>query len=215
MQGVGLPVRGRGNARPTASALPNRCNLTYTLIQGKTAMKKTLLTAALLTAFGFAAVATQAKAANTGTINFSGKVYKDTCVITVNNGATVTLPTVATSAFSASSGVALASSATNFNIALSACDNNLVSASTAFSGTNVDTTTGNLKNSLSTNNSNVEIELLNGASVINTNTNANAPTIALASGAGNVTLTAEYITTATTTTAGLVQSSVGFTLTYN
>jgi major type 1 subunit fimbrin (pilin) len=179
-------------------------------------MKKTLLTAALLTAFGVAAIAPQAaSAASTGTINFTGKVYKDTCVITVNNGATVTLPTVATSAFSTSSGVALASSATNFTIALTACDNNLVSAATAFSGTNVDTTTGNLKNSLTTNNSNVEIELLNGASVINTNTNANAPTIALTSGAGSVQLTAEYITTATATTAGLVQSSVGFTLTYN
>jgi major type 1 subunit fimbrin (pilin) len=179
-------------------------------------MKKIVLTAALLTAFGVAAVAPQAaNAASTGTINFTGKVYKDTCVITVNNGAAVALPTVATSAFSTSSGVALASSATNFSIALTACDNNLVSASTAFSGTNVDSTTGNLKNSLTSNNSNVEIELLSGSNVINTSTNANAPTIALTSGAGSVQLTAEYITTATATTAGLVQSSVGFTLTYN
>jgi hypothetical protein len=64
-------------------------------------MKKTLLTAALLTAFGVAVVAPQAaNAASSSTINFTGKVYADTCVITVNGGAAVALPTVATQAAS-------------------------------------------------------------------------------------------------------------------
>ena len=180
-------------------------------------MKKTLLNAALIAGFGIAAFASQAaSAASTGTINFTGKVYKDTCVITVNGGSTVTLPTVATSAFASTSGTALTSSATPFTIALSSCDNNLVSAAMAFSGTNIDTTTGNLKNSLTTNNSNVEIQLLNSSgAAINTNTGANAPTIAIASGAGSTQRTAQYITNSTSTTAGLVSSSVGFTLTYN
>jgi major type 1 subunit fimbrin (pilin) len=180
-------------------------------------MKKTLLTAALLTAFGVAVVAPQAaNAASSSTINFTGKVYADTCVITVNGGAAVALPTVATSAFATTSGSALASSATNFTIALASCDTNLVSAATKFtSGSTVDSSTGNLKNSLTSNNTNVEVELLNGANVINTSTQANAPTITLSSGAGSIQLTAEYITTSTTTTAGLYSSSVGFTLTYN
>lgn len=179
-------------------------------------MKKTLMTAAVIASFGIAAFASQAAlAASTGTINFSGKVYNDTCTINVNGGgATVALPVVATSAFSTSAGVALTTSATNFSIALSGCDTNLTGAQMAFSGANIDATTGNLKNSLTTNNSNVEIELLSGASVVNTKTGVNAPLIALSSGTGSTTLTAEYITTAATTTPGLVSSSVGFTLTY-
>ena len=180
-------------------------------------MNKTLLSAALIAGFGIAAFAPQAAhAASTGTINFTGKVYADTCAISVNAGAAVALPVVATSAFAATVGTPLTSSATNFSIALSACDTNLVSGKVAFNGTNIDASTGNLKNSLTSNNSNVEIQLLNSsAAVINTSTNANAPTIALASGAGSTQLTAQYITTATATTAGMVSSSVGFTLTYN
>jgi major type 1 subunit fimbrin (pilin) len=176
-------------------------------------MKKTLLTAALIATFG---VAASANAANTGSISFTGKVYKDTCVISVNGGATVVLPTVATSAFATTAGTALTSSATPFTIALTACDNNLVSAAMAFNGSNIDTANGYLKNSLTTNNANVEIQLLNSTNaVINASTQQNAPTIALAAGTGSTTLTAQYITTATTTTAGLVASTVAFTLTYN
>jgi major type 1 subunit fimbrin (pilin) len=178
-------------------------------------MKTTILAAALLAGFGIAAFAPQAaNAASTGTINFSGKVYSDTCTIAVNGGATVALPVVATTAFAATANTPLSTSATNFNIALTGCDNNLVGAQMAFTGSNIDGTTGNIKNTSGTNYSNVEIELLSGANVINTSTGNNAPKITLASGSGSTTLTAEYITTSTTTSAGLVASSVGFTLTY-
>ena len=79
-----------------------------------TPMNKTLLSAALIAGFGIAAFVPQAAhAASTGTINFSGKVYADTCTVNVNGaGATVVLPTVATSAFAATANTALTSSAT-------------------------------------------------------------------------------------------------------
>jgi major type 1 subunit fimbrin (pilin) len=178
-------------------------------------MKKTLLTAALVASFGVAAVASQsAQAASGGTINFSGKVFADTCTVAVNSGATVTLPPVMVSAFSGAANTV--AGATNFNIALTGCDTNITNAQMAFSGSQVDTSTGNLKNSLTSNNSNVEIQLLSGTNVVNTQTQANAPKISLAgTGAGSTTLTAQYISTSATTTAGLVASTVAFTLTYN
>jgi major type 1 subunit fimbrin (pilin) len=81
-------------------------------------------------------------------------------------------------------------------------------------GPSIDTTSGNLKNA-TVGGSNVQIQLLNSASaVINTSTQANAPVIAVSGGTGSTTLTAQYVSTATATTAGLVTSSVGFTLTY-
>lgn len=177
-------------------------------------MKKTLLSAALMAGFGIAAFAPNAaNAASTGTINFSGKVFADTCTINVNGGSTVVLPPVMVSAFGGAANTV--AGATNFTVALTGCDTNIANAQMAFSGSNVDTTSGNLKNSLSSNNSNVEVQLLSGASVVNTNTQANAPKITLTSGAGSTTMTAQYISTAAATTAGLVSSAVNFTLTYN
>lgn len=174
-------------------------------------MKKTLLTAALIAGFGIAALAPlAAQAASSGVINFSGKVFADTCTITVNGGSTVTLPPVMVSAFGGAANTV--AGATNFSVALTGCDTNISTAQMAFSGSQVDTTTGNLKN---TGSSNVEIELLNGASVVNTNTQANAPKISLTNGAGTAPLTAQYISTTAATTAGLVSSTVNFTLTYN
>jgi major type 1 subunit fimbrin (pilin) len=185
-------------------------------------MNKTLLSAALIAGFGVAAFAPQAaKAASGGTINFTGKVFNDTCTVTVNNGNTVVLPVVATSSFGSTVGAANTSSATNFNVALTTCDNNLVSGQMAFTnGATVDAANGFLKNTLTSSNSNVEIELLSGANVINTFTQSHAPLIAIGGGTttgtatGSTTITAEYVTTAAATTAGLVSSSVAFTLTY-
>ncbi|MFI4957822.1 MAG: fimbrial protein [Lysobacterales bacterium] len=178
-------------------------------------MNKTLLSAALIASFGFAALAPLgAQAASTGTINFTGKVLADTCAINVNGSgtSTVALPTVMTAAFGASVGTV--AGATPFTIALTGCDPNTASAKMAFNGTNVDSTTGNLKNATG-GGSNVQIQLLNSSNAaINTSTQVNAPTIAVAAGAGSTSLTAQYISTAIATTAGLVTSSVGFTLTY-
>lgn len=178
-------------------------------------MNKTLLSAALIASFGFAALAPLgAQAASTGTINFTGKVLADTCTISVNGSATstVALPTVMTAAFGSTIGTV--AGATPFTIGLTGCDTNTASAQMAFNGTNIDSATGNLKNATS-GGSDVEIQLLNNSNAaINTFNQTNAPTITVASGAGSTSLKAQYISTSTATTAGLVTSSVGFTLTY-
>jgi major type 1 subunit fimbrin (pilin) len=177
-------------------------------------MNKTLLSAALIASFGFAALAPLgAQAASTGTINVTGKVLADTCTITVNGSgaSTVALPTVMTAAFTA---VGTVAGTTPFTVALTGCDPNTASAQMGFNGTNIDSSTGNLKNTAASG-SNVEVQLLNNSSAaINTSTNANAPTITVVSGAGSAALKAQYIATTAATTAGLVTSSVGFTLTY-
>jgi major type 1 subunit fimbrin (pilin) len=175
-------------------------------------MSKRLLSAALIAVVA-AGFATSAQAASSGTINFSGKVLADTCTIAVNGGSTVALPTVMTAAFGSTVGTT--AGATSFNVALSGCDTNTASAAMAFAGANVDAATGNLKNTTAAGGSNVQIQLLNSSDqVINTSTQANAPIIAVTSGSGSTTLKARYVSTATATTAGLVTSSVNFTLTY-
>lgn len=174
-------------------------------------MNKTLLSTALVAVIAATAFVPTAQAANSGTINFTGKVLSDTCTVAVNGGATVALPTVMTGAFTGSGSVA---GATPFTIALSGCDTNTTTANMAFTaGTNVNAN-GNLDNATS-GGSNVQIQLLNSSSaVINTKTGTNAPVIAIASGAGSTDLTAQYVATAAATSAGLVTSSVSFTLTY-
>ena len=175
--------------------------------------RKTLLSTALVATFGFLAlVSAPAQAASSGTINFSGKVLADTCTIAVNGGATVTLPTVMTAAFGSTVGTTAGD--TPFTVALSGCDTNTASAQMAFSGGNIDNTSGDLTNTAASG-SNVRIRLLNSSNqAINTKTGANAPSIAVATGSGSTQMKAQYISTATATTAGLVTSSVNFTLTY-
>ena len=177
-------------------------------------MKKTLLSAVMIASFGIAALASMSvQAASSGTINFTGKVLADTCTINVNGSSTstVALPTVMTAAFGTTIGST--AGATPFTVALTGCDTNTKSAQMAFNGTQIDGATGNLKNATS-GGSNVEIQLSSSSGFINTSTQANAPLINVTSGAGSTSLTAQYISTATATTAGLVTSSVGFTLTY-
>lgn len=178
-------------------------------------MNKILLSTALIAAMAAAGFAPNAQAASSGTINFTGKVLADTCVIKINNSASnvVALPTVMTAAFGGAAGNAAGT--TPFTVDLTGCDTNTTSANMAFTaGPSIDTTTGNLNNA-TVGGSNVEIQLLNSTNaVINTSTQANAPVIAVTAGAGSAALKAQYVSTATATTAGLVTSSVGFTLTY-
>lgn len=173
-------------------------------------MKKLLLS----TALAAAAFAPAAFAASTGTINITGKVVADTCVISVNSSptSTVALPTVTTNTLSTVGSVA---GKTSFTIGLTGCDNNVTGAQMAFNGSNVDGTTGNLNNASGAGNSNVQVQLLNNASTaINTSSQLNAPLIAVSSGAGSTTMYAQYKATSAAATAGLVSTSVGFTLTY-
>jgi major type 1 subunit fimbrin (pilin) len=176
-------------------------------------MKKTLISTALvavMAAIGFAPTA-QAVSAPGGTINITGKVLGATCTVAVNGGATVLLPTVMKTDLATAGATA---GATNFNISLTGCDTNTTSATMVFSGTNIDTTTGYLNNTV-TGGSTAKIQLLQGTAQINTSTGANAPVIPVnASGVGSTALTAQYIASGAAATAGLVSSTVNFTLTY-
>lgn len=173
-------------------------------------MNKTLLSTALVAVMAATAFAPTAQAANTGTITISGKVLSDTCTVAVNGGATVVLPTVMTNSLST---VGSSTGTTPFNVALSGCDTNTTSASMAFSGSNIDSTTGNLKNTVS-GGSNVQVQLLNGLSVINASSGTNAPVISVNSGSGSVAMNARYVAATAAASAGLVASTVSFTLTY-
>lgn len=174
-------------------------------------MKKTLLSTALVAVMAAVAFAPTAQAAPaSGTITIKGTVLADTCTVNVNGGAAVVLPSVMTGAL-ATPGTTAGS--TPFSIGLSACDTNAISATMVFNGTNIDSTTGYLKNTGSA--TNVMVQLLNSANaVINTSDNTNAPVIALANGTGTTSLKARYVAVGGAATAGLVQTSVGFTLTY-
>jgi type 1 fimbria pilin len=60
----------------------------------------------------------------------------------------------------------------------------------------------------------VQVQLLNGASVINASSGTNAPVITLTSGSGSVGMNARYVAATAAATAGMVASTVNFTLSY-
>jgi major type 1 subunit fimbrin (pilin) len=195
-------------------------------------MKKTLLTAALLTAFGVAATASKAASASDGTITFSGAVTGTTCTIKVNGGsasATVTLPTVQASDFSA------AGTTTGFvplTIALSGCSTSSGTAATEVRpyfepASTLDTTTGYtnyLKNTAT------GTSAASGVDIMISNNNSGttgALTLSGGEGAQNVTpvslsgttgatfsFYAAYISNAATVTPGSVSSTLVYDLDY-
>lgn len=177
-------------------------------------MKKTLISTALvaiMAATGFVPTA-QAVTAPGGTITINGKVLGATCAVAVNNNTAVVLPTIMTSDL-ATAGVASTAS-TDFDVKLTGCDKNTGTATMVFGGGNINAGNGNLDNGAA-GGSNVQVQLSNGASVINTSNNTNAPVITVAAnGTGSTTLKARYYANAAAATAGLVSSTVNFTLTY-
>lgn len=172
-------------------------------------MNKTLLSTALVAAVAATAFAPTAQAGG-GTITIAGRVLADTCTVTVNGGNTVQLPAVMTTSLGS---VGATTGLTPFTVALTACDKNATSATMAFNGSNIDSSTGYLKNT-ATGGSNVQVQLLNGASVINASSNTNAPVINLTAGDGSVAMNARYVAATAAATAGLVSSTVSFTLNY-
>lgn len=177
-------------------------------------LKHALLAASLAAACG--ALAPAALAAD-GTITFNGKVLSSTCTVgnaTAGNVA-VTLPDVVYSAFTTSSPVA---GRTPFALSLSGCPTTPsgVVVAAKFSGSNIDATTGALKNGTGT--SNVEVQLTDSTgTAINLATNP-APVNAAISSTGTATLSYQaqyYQPSATAITPGTVNTSVDFTLTYN
>ncbi len=182
-------------------------------------MKKTLLSAVMIASFGIAALASQTARAVDGTITFTGKVVANTCVFKVNGGGssnTVVLPVVFTTALAAAGNVA---GNTAFTIAASGCDPNLASVQAYFtSAANVDTGTGNLINTGSA--ANVQVQLLNGttSTVMPLNganaTAQNSPVGTLVGNAATMNYSARYIAVGGAATAGLVNTSVAYTINY-
>lgn len=187
-------------------------------------MKKTLLTAALLTAVGVAAVVPQVRAANasSGTINFTGSLTASTCTVAVNGGSsttTVTLPT--TPLVNGVLGSAGTSAGwTAVTLTLSGCTS-LTGYSKVypyFSGTGIDTTTGYLTNTGTA--SNVEVALSNTNSLTNvltlqnTSGNQNAGTQLLSATTPTFSYFAGYVATTGAATAGGVTAAVQYTLNY-
>ncbi len=175
-------------------------------------MKLKSIAAALVAASGLLAVG--AAQASDGTVTFSGSIVATSCVITGGGNITVTLPPVDASALSASGKTA---TPTQFNIAMTGCPATTSLHAQFEIGANVDTTTGNLKNTGTA--TNVEIGLLNpalGAINIATLANDGAGTGLTTTTAGAYTLSyyAQYVATGAAA-AGTVASSVTYSLVYN
>lgn len=178
-------------------------------------MNKLALSAVATAVLGFAALAPRGAAAVDGTITINGQVIAQTCKVD-NNGigaqdsVTVHLPSVLAPALSAPGSVA---GTTPFSIAISGCDSALQTVQTSFSGVNIDSTTGALLNTASSNG--VEVRLLDdGANPIALSNNYTAPAVSLHGGGATLQYAAQYYAKQGNVTAGQVSTSVAFTLSY-
>lgn len=195
-------------------------------------MKKLLLSAVLVASLGAVAVANAANT-STGTITINGQIVSSTCNVAINdsNNPTITLPTYDTGAL-ATAGAATGWTA--FTMVLSGCTavtgvptpgTNPTKVFPYFTGTNIDTTTGYLKNTITSGSggSNVEIALSNGQTATAGATGALA--LAAASGSQNVTAQllsgnpsftfyAGYVANGAAATAGAVSTTVQYALNY-
>lgn len=187
-------------------------------------MKKTLLTAALLTAVGVAAVVPQVRAANTssGTISFNGSLTASTCTVAVNGGAssvTVQLP-VTPLVNGVLSTAGSSAGWTAVTLALSGCTGltGYTKVYPYFTGSTIDTTTGYLTNGGTA--TNVEVALSNGQNTTNALTlqgasgAQNAGTQLLSATTPTFAYFAGYVATAAGVTAGSVNTSVQYNLNY-
>lgn len=189
-------------------------------------MKKTILTTVLLTAFGVAALAPQARAAtpvSSGTITFTGSLTASTCSVAVNGGAasqTVVLPT--TPLVDGVLGTAGSSAGwTAVTLTLTGCSGltGYTKVYPYFTGASIDATTGYLNNTSGTA-TNVEVALSNAQNT------SGALTLQNASGAQNegtqllsattptFSYYAGYVATTAAATAGSVSTSVQYNLNY-
>lgn len=176
--------------------------------------KSSLLLGAIGLAFAGSALATS------GTINITGKVTDTTCNISVNgqgNIATVTLPTVPSSALSLAGNTA---GTTPFSIALSDCSGTTFTTAHTFfeAGTMVEMSSGRLNNADSSGGAtNVQVELLNSTlSPIKAGaTDALQGDIEVDNTAGTTTLNyfARYYATGAAE-AGSVNTEVDYTIIY-
>jgi major type 1 subunit fimbrin (pilin) len=171
-----------------------------------------VLAIAIATAFAMPAVSHAAD----GTITINGQITAQTCTISGNGGGkdfTVILPVVSASALAIAGATA---GLTPFSIALTACTPNSGNVSTYFEmGANVNTVTGQLKNTGVTN---VEVGLLNASASLITVGAAvgaqNSPSVAITSGSATLSYFAEYVATGVVAGPGVVSTSVMYSLIY-
>jgi major type 1 subunit fimbrin (pilin) len=185
-------------------------------------MNKTLLSAALVAGLGMVALAPQAANATDGTININGKITAQSCTVQVNGAvspATITLPTVSTSALN---GIGTTAGQTPFKINLSACAASpvITSAATYFEAGPGVNAAGRLANTepSATAATGVDVELVNNDNSV-VNVGAAAPTsgagvASISANAATLSYYARYYATAATVGAGKVTTSVQFSMIY-
>lgn len=181
-------------------------------------IKRSLLPALCVTGM---ALATSSAFASDGTITFSGEITDNTCTISGNSGGTpsftVNLPKVAASALQAAGDVA---GATPFDIKLSGCS----SAGKVYTyferGPNVDTSTGDLKNTAAAHNaSNLQVRVTNADDdsqinmALGASQNSHQVDIDATSKSATLKYYAKYIAT-DAVTAGAVSTFVTYSMAY-
>lgn len=185
-------------------------------------MKKLLLSAVL--AASFVALSANAATTSSGTITVTGKVVSSTCNVTFNGvqSPTITLPTYDTNTLT--SGVS--AGWTPVTMALTGCAAVTSPAATTvfpyFTGSNIDTVSGYLKNATGAGNSNVEIafsttQSLTGALSLNQGSGAQGAGTMNLTGTGSnasVTYYAGYVAYGANATAGNVNTNVQYALNY-
>lgn len=190
--------------------------------------KRSILATALGIALGAVAFIPPAAMAADGTITINGQLTAATCSVAVNGGsngnATVTLPTMQTSDFSTTG---TAAGYTPFTIALSGCSAG--SSTPAVTkvvpyfeqGPTTDMGTGYLTNNASSNGSNVEVMLSTGNSIstalkLQNPVASQGSTAQSITGGNNPSFTyyASYISAKAAATAGVVNTSVQYDLSY-
>ncbi len=182
-------------------------------------MNKLLQSAALVAGLGVVALGAQtahAAANSAGTITFTGTIVSSTCNVAVNGSASpsIALPTLDTNTLTAGT----SGGWTAVNMVLSGCGaiTGYTKVVPHFSGANIDTTNGYLKN---TGSSNVQVALSNsqgtaGALTLqNTSGNQGAGSMLLSAGGATLSYYAGYVATAAAT-AGGVNTSVQYDLNY-
>lgn len=177
-------------------------------------MKKNLIAVAVLASPVFAVTAA---AAADGQVDFVGKITDDACVVTNNPGSPlqVNLGEVATTSFNVG-GVPTAgvkSSATNFTIKLTGCPAAATQASVKFDGIAVsgDNTVLALTAGGATG---VGIQLSDDANAVVPLFTA-SKSYPLVVGNNDLNFVARYISTSSTITSGVANSTASFTLNYN
>jgi major type 1 subunit fimbrin (pilin) len=154
--------------------------------------------------------------ANSGQITFTGVVNEKTCTIdTTSSNLTVLLPGVATTDFDGANSTA--GSAVPFSIKVTNCDSDLAQAGVLFGlNQNVDTATGNLKNTLAEG-TDAQIRLFSASGkTINLANFADNMEFANADANGNVSMdfTAKYYTVGATPKAGLLKTNIEYVVQY-